>query len=548
VSSYYLYLRFFERFPSSTTVGGDTIFHGQDAASVGGNLVLVPGFGTGEFDYHSNGAIFLGRLGLAADFDIQRQDILFDYSYGQDFLDGGDTIYHGQDSSAHGGKLILKAGDATGTYPGGNIWIVTGAGTNNDLDNTGNIALGPAGIDPEYGLRTNFDLHITRPPITDASDAGDTFILGQIQTVGGAGSTGGHLIFSAGDGRLTGGNVILQPGEIYKSGVLSASTTQQGVIYVGLYQQPFDNLDLIISRDSTSQQLTAADTYIVGQSSYNAEGGSLHFVTGGSSTSNTGSNLFIRTGAGTGPAATQNGGEIIWDTVFDDTFFTTPGRSDDLYVLREVNYATGTSTTIIGQSGSNNNAGGTLTVNAGTGRTYGGNINLSGGNGAGDSGGFVQIATGAGAVGGAIAINAGSGSTNGGSITLWPGNGNPIYPGAALTFAAGTGSTANGNVQFGTTSGFQTIVNIPFVHNQQSAFESFNIGGQTLSISVFNPNGGFFTRGPFTMLKPRYKFDFFVHEPIIIPEESAELSVLEMRIMLIEILQGLVYHGLVSSP
>ena len=550
-------LRFFERFPRTSTGtglrGASTTYHGQDAAEVGGNLVLVPGFGTGEFAFHENGAIYLGRVGRADDFIIQRQALDANYANDEYFLDGGQTIFSGQDSSANGGTLRISAGDATGAFTGGDIILATGLGnTVSTIDPTGaggaglingNIILGPAGFSPDYGQRLNFDLHITRPPITDASDAGDTIILGQLTRSDN--TVAGDLIFTAGDGSDKGGDLYLQPGEARDSALLA--TENQGIIYVGGFE---DNEDLLITRFSRSIAGTPGNLYLTGQNSVDGNGGDIYFVTGGGPSSELlAAVLHLQVGSGVG-----SGGRIIWDTQLANANFP-----DDLYIKREPNLNAGTSTTIQGQTNTAvTDNGGNVDINAGDGFTFGGSVNFFGGKGHGNNGGSINVAAGTGsASAGDISITAGGISAltfkNGGSITIWPGNGNPNSVGQDLTFSAGSGplinKASNGNVVF---SGDETLVYVPFVLFQQNnnAFSgfvnTFEVAGN-LHISSTTTGSGFFayTSGSVTtrVLRPRLDFSTNVREPFYVPQEDGVDATNELNAMVQEIYNGLRYHG-----
>jgi len=381
------------------SAGGRTTFLGQDAADVGGDYVLSPGFGVGTSLNQRSGDILLGLDNRAHDLSINR--------VGPTIGNAGDFIFGGQNAAGKGGDILVEAGFAGPSARGGNIIFAPGE------SNTANGVVGLRGLfylgDPADGA--NIPFYVQRPDITNSDRAAATFIGGQNVTNGNAGAT----VIAAGDGSTSGGSVFLQPG--------TSGNTQGRVVFRNERNGPTD-LRLVRADDTTSD-IDGGDTWLIGQDSQGGDGGNIILEAGAGSSVSSG-NLVLSPGSND---ADIPAGTIFWGPI---------NGQDTLNIVRPSTVDNPAhDTTFLGASSSNNNggellllggngvAGGDVVVSAGAGEEdHGGDVFITGGEGAGAStGGSIQILQGSSddtGVSGSISFTAGDAGRGGsaGSIFL----------------------------------------------------------------------------------------------------------------------------------
>jgi len=369
-------------------IGGDTVLKGQDAALIGGNLVISPGFSTGPSTEARPGSIFLGRRLQNEFLSVSRQPT--------DEGNGGDLIVGGQISSGNGGSVELRAGSSnTGFGSGGDLILDVGMSTVTGRVANGRIYFG----NPEDG--PNIPMVIRRPNIADSDHAGNTLFYAQ-DTFD---ARGGDLTLRAGSGNLFGGRIHLEPG---KNGPI------EGDIIFGTLEETRPE-NLFIRRDTDTSNLNdAAPTYIRGQESTGGDGGDLYLVAGDGTDTRSGS-IYLQPGVredGT------NTGAVWWGN---------NANNADLFVLRPPTYIyPGQDTALIAQNTVGAAfVGGDMFVQAGDGATFGGDLNIFAGNGEKEFGGSVFITSTFASTaihGGDIEVNAGEGRNAGGDIFFFGGN------------------------------------------------------------------------------------------------------------------------------
>lgn len=366
--------------------GGTTYMVGQDAAEVGGDLLLAPGDGADIGDIFlgssRNSDLFFGRTALASNDAAGQFAIIGQTSFSGN---GGDLIFNGGDSGTigNGGDIIIKPGFSA-------------------LDGTpGKMIVGSPKLE-----EADHDLLMGRPTVA-SGPAGVTTYRGQNTADG----VGGNVYIQAGDTNLGTG----EPGDV----ILTAGVAG-GVQSIQLGKNTATHLNVRRVPTVTS----GGATLFQGQNSTGGAGGDLHFRAGSAAASAEGGVLFLRTGS----SITGKSGDIVLGSATDAITISRPQTS---------NIALIGDTTISGQEGING-VGGDLYLVGGDGLSQGGDVLVIGGESSFAQGGTVAISGGAGVEqGGEIIITAGhGGQRHGGEVSI----------AGEQTILSTIGTVSNGNI------------------------------------------------------------------------------------------------------